>query len=83
MPADVSQLLGDRDNYGSYQVYATLTVRMDGISIGTNYRRSLDFESGLHATSYMANDGNNYTLPNAPPIDISNQTNDIYTTQNQ
>lgn len=61
MPADISQLFGDGDNYGSYQVHATLTVFIDGILIGTTYRRSLDFESGLHLTSYMSNNGNIYT----------------------
>ncbi|KUJ08343.1 uncharacterized protein LY89DRAFT_789144 [Mollisia scopiformis] len=58
---NVSELLGNEDNYGSYQVYANLSITIDSIVAGSNYRRSLDFETGLHVTSYTANDGNNYT----------------------
>ncbi|CZR63683.1 related to Alpha-fucosidase A [Phialocephala subalpina] len=58
---DVSQLLGNGDNYGSYQVYANLSVAIDGVTAADSFRRSLDFDTGLHVTSYPANDGNNYT----------------------
>ncbi|KAF8854293.1 glycoside hydrolase family 95 protein-like protein [Acephala macrosclerotiorum] len=58
---NVSQLLGNGDNYGSYQVYANLSVVIDGVSAANTFRRSLDFDTGLHVTTYAANDGNNYT----------------------
>ena len=31
------------------------------MTTGTNYNRSLDFDTGLHTTSFTANDGNKYT----------------------
>ncbi|KAE8443166.1 hypothetical protein EG329_002264 [Mollisiaceae sp. DMI_Dod_QoI] len=58
---NVLQLLGDANNYGSYQVYANLSIAIDGVTNSSNYRRSLDFDTGLHVTTYSANDGNNYT----------------------
>ncbi|KFY55223.1 hypothetical protein V497_07111 [Pseudogymnoascus sp. VKM F-4516 (FW-969)] len=58
---DVSQLLGNGDNYGSYQVFANLSVVIDGVSSTTSYNRSLDFNTGLHTSAYTANDGNAYT----------------------
>lgn len=58
---DVSEILGDTSYYGSYQVFANLSVSLDGVTSSTNYNRSLDLSSGLHATSYTANDGATYT----------------------
>jgi len=58
---DVSHLLGSQADYGSYQVYANISVAIDGINSSTNYNRSLDFNTGLHTTFFTANDGNNYT----------------------
>jgi len=43
------------------QVYANLSISIDGITSATNYTRSLDFSTGLHSTTYSANDGNTYT----------------------
>ncbi|TAQ83106.1 hypothetical protein B7494_g8571 [Chlorociboria aeruginascens] len=59
---NVSQLLGSDNNYGSFQVYANLSVAIDGITSGTNYNRSLDLNTGIHTTTYTANDGNTYTI---------------------
>lgn len=58
---DVSQLLGSGDNYGSFQVYANLSVTLDGVTSASSYNRSLDFNTGLHTTVFTANDGNTYT----------------------
>lgn len=58
---DVSQLLGNDDNYGSFQVYANFSVAIDGVTSAITYNRSLDFNSGLHTTVFTANDGNTYT----------------------
>ena len=58
---DVSQLLGNGDNYGSFQVYANISVTINGVTSATNYNRSLDFNTGLHTTVFTANDGNTYT----------------------
>ncbi|KFY20092.1 hypothetical protein V491_03997 [Pseudogymnoascus sp. VKM F-3775] len=58
---DVDQLLGNGDNYGSYQVFANLSVVIDGVSSPTSYNRSLDFNSGLHTSAYSTDDGNDYT----------------------
>lgn len=59
--SDVSQLLGNGDNYGSFQVYANLSVAIDGVTSAISYNRSLDFNTGLHTTVFTANDGNTYT----------------------
>ena len=58
---DVSHLLGDSSNYGSFQVYANLSIGIDGITSVSNYNRSMDFNTGLHTTAFTANDGNTYT----------------------
>jgi alpha-L-fucosidase 2 len=36
-------------------------VAIDGVTSATSYNRSLDFNTGLHTTTYKANDGNTYT----------------------
>jgi alpha-L-fucosidase 2 len=58
---DVSHLLGSTADYGSYQVYANLSVVIDGVTSTSSYNRSLDFNTGLHTTVFKANDGNTYT----------------------
>ena len=58
---DVSHLLGSQAYYGSFQVYANLSVVIDGVTSGSNYNRSLDFSTGLHTTVFTGNDGNTYT----------------------
>ncbi|RFU29356.1 hypothetical protein B7463_g6983, partial [Scytalidium lignicola] len=57
---NVSEILGDTSHYGSYQVYANLSVVIDGVSSTTSYNRSLNLDSGLHTTVYTANDGVTY-----------------------
>jgi alpha-L-fucosidase 2 len=59
--SDISQLLGNEDNYGSYQVFANLSVAIDGVTSATNYNRSLDFDTGIHSTVYSVSNGNTYT----------------------
>jgi alpha-L-fucosidase 2 len=58
---DVSHLLGNNNYYGSFQVYANLSVAIAGVTSGTAYNRSLDLNTGLHTTVFKANDGNTYT----------------------
>jgi alpha-L-fucosidase 2 len=58
---DVSQLLGTNANYGSFQVYANLSVAVNGVTSVSSYNRSLDFNTGLHTTVFTADDGNTYT----------------------
>ncbi|KAL5345786.1 hypothetical protein ACLOAV_009540 [Pseudogymnoascus australis] len=58
---NVSQLLGNGGNYGSYQVFANLSVVIDGVSSSTTYNRSLDFNTGIHTAAYTAGNGNDYT----------------------
>jgi alpha-L-fucosidase 2 len=58
---DVSHLLGNNNYYGSFQVYANLSVAIAGVTSGTAYNRSLDLSTGLHTTVFKANDGNTYT----------------------
>ena len=53
--------MGDTSNYGSFQVYANLSVAIDGITSATGYNRSLDFGTGIHTTVFTGNDGNTYT----------------------
>ena len=42
-------------------MFANLSVVVGGVSSATSFNRSLDFQTGLHTTSYTANDGNDYT----------------------
>ncbi|KAF2192678.1 glycoside hydrolase family 95 protein [Zopfia rhizophila CBS 207.26] len=58
---NVSQLLGNGDNYGSYQVMGNLSVSFNaGLMPGT-YKRTLDLESGTHHTSFSNYAGDQYT----------------------
>lgn len=58
---NVSHLLGSSANYGGFQVYANLSIAIDGITSTSSFNRSLDFSTGVHTTVYKANDGNTYT----------------------
>lgn len=53
-----SPLLGNMDDYGSYELMANLTVSLSGIKEYSNYRRALDLETALHTVSYTANGAN-------------------------
>lgn len=53
---NVSQLMGDNDNYGSYAVLGNLSIHMNGLEGFGNYARTLDLETGLHKIGYEAGD---------------------------
>ena len=59
--SDMSHLLGNGDNYGSYQVFGNISVALDGVTATTKYNRSLDLDTGLHSTIYATNNGSTYT----------------------
>lgn len=41
-------------------MFANLSVAIDGVTTASSFKRSLDFNTGLHTSSYTANDGNYY-----------------------
>lgn len=51
---NVTALMGDNDNYGSYAVLGNLSVSVDHISNFTAYNRSLDLSTGVYTTSFEA-----------------------------
>ncbi len=55
---DESPLLGNMDDYGSYELMANLTVSIAGIKDYSSYRRTLDLETAVHTVSYTANGAN-------------------------
>lgn len=52
---DVSQLLAPVYNYGSYQTLGNLSLSLDGVDQYANYNRSLDLDTGIHASSWTSN----------------------------
>ncbi|KAI9686678.1 MAG: hypothetical protein M1820_010582 [Bogoriella megaspora] len=59
---NVSQLLGNaNDCYGSYQVLGNLSVSIDGVTSASSYNRSLDLETGIHTTEFVADTGDTYS----------------------
>ncbi|KAF2665114.1 glycoside hydrolase family 95 protein-like protein [Microthyrium microscopicum] len=54
-------ILGSNNNYGSYRVLANLSVVIQGITRYAHYNRSLDLSTGVHSTTFVGNDNNNYT----------------------
>jgi alpha-L-fucosidase 2 len=59
--ADYTDIMGNIDNYGEYEVLASLTVTQANFSPSlSSYRRSLDIPTGLHTVTYEA-DGAYYT----------------------
>lgn len=54
-------LLGSSTDYGTFTVLGNLTVDIAGVSSSTTYNRTLDFDTGVHTTTYTSNDGNTYT----------------------
>lgn len=58
---NVSKLMGDNENYGSYAVLGNLSVTISGVTNASGYMRSLDLETGVHTTSY-ASGGGQYTM---------------------
>ena len=51
---NVSKLMGDTNDYGSYQVLANLSVGIAGIGSVDNYTRALDLETGIHITAFQS-----------------------------
>ncbi|RYP93568.1 hypothetical protein DL770_000310 [Monosporascus sp. CRB-9-2] len=49
---DLSPLTGPNDNYGSYRALGNLTVRLDGITDYSDYKRTLDLKTGVHSTTF-------------------------------
>jgi alpha-L-fucosidase 2 len=57
---NVTALMGDNNNYGSYAVLGNLSVSIDNISDFTAYNRSLDLVNGVYTTTFEAS-GSRYT----------------------
>ncbi|KAI1176086.1 Six-hairpin glycosidase-like protein [Nemania sp. FL0916] len=54
----VSQLEGSSINYGSYRALGNVTITVPGVESYTNYKRSLDLQTGIHATQFSSGDAN-------------------------
>jgi alpha-L-fucosidase 2 len=48
--------------YGTYQTLGTLTVSISGVSAQSYYNRTLDLDTGIHATSFQGSDGEYYSI---------------------
>lgn len=51
---NVTKLMGDNNNYGSYAVLGNLSVAIAGVTNTSSYKRSLDLQTGVHNTSFRA-----------------------------
>ncbi|GAW27024.1 putative glycoside hydrolase family 95 protein [Rosellinia necatrix] len=51
---DLSPLLGSGSNYGSNRVLGNVTVDIAGLEAYSDYKRSLDLETGIHATEFTS-----------------------------
>ena len=51
---NVSKLMGDTNDYGSYQVLANLTVLVHDIESTNGYERSLNLRNGIHSTTFLS-----------------------------
>jgi alpha-L-fucosidase 2 len=51
---NVTALMGDNNNYGSYAVLGNLSVSIDNISDFKGYNRSLDLVDGIYTTTFEA-----------------------------
>lgn len=51
---NVTALMGDSYNYGSYSVLGNLSISLDNIPGFTAYNRSLDLSTGVHTTTFKA-----------------------------
>jgi Glycosyl hydrolase family 65, N-terminal domain len=58
---DVTELLGSNNHYGTFRVLANLSVTIEGITEFKSYNRSLDLNTGIHTTTFMASDLSTYT----------------------
>lgn len=52
---DISQLLNNIFDYGSYQTLGNLSITLDGVDDYTNYTRVLDLATGVHSSSWSSN----------------------------
>jgi hypothetical protein len=72
---NVTALMGDDDNYGSYAVLGNLSVSVDNISDFTVYNRSLNLVTGVHTTTFKTS-GSQYTRSaRTALVPISRDTN--------
>ena len=51
---NVTKLMGDDNDYGSYAVLGNLSVVLEGVADVTAYNRSLDLSTGVHTTSFSS-----------------------------
>jgi len=51
---NVSKLMGDDNNYGSYAVLGNLSVAITSVTNSSSYKRVLDLDSGVHTTSFIS-----------------------------
>ena len=58
---NVTKMMGDNNDYGSYQALGNLSVAVNGIKTFNNYKRSLDLETGVHTTVFQSA-GASYTV---------------------
>ncbi|KAF2658260.1 glycoside hydrolase family 95 protein [Lophiostoma macrostomum CBS 122681] len=50
---NVTQLYGNPDDYGSYQVLGNLSISFNATTMPSSYRRELDLDTGTHTTAFM------------------------------
>lgn len=58
---NVTKLMGDADNYGSFAVLGNLSIAISGVEDAKDYERSLNLRTGVHTTSYSSG-GKAYTM---------------------
>ncbi|KAF2122878.1 glycoside hydrolase family 95 protein-like protein [Lophiotrema nucula] len=58
---NITELLGNMDDYGSYQVFGNLSVSFEGQTAAENYERRLDLDTGVHTASGSCDTGATYT----------------------
>lgn len=58
---NVTDLMVDFPDYGSYSVLGNLSVAMDGVEHFTDYKRALDLDTGVHKTTFKST-GAQYTM---------------------
>ncbi|KAH8658143.1 Six-hairpin glycosidase-like protein [Xylariales sp. PMI_506] len=49
---NMTGILGENLDYGSYRVLGNISVSLDSSESATNYKRSLDLATGIHVTTY-------------------------------
>lgn len=51
---NVTKLMGDDNDYGSYAVLGNLSVSIAGVANISSYTRSLDLDTGVHTTYFRS-----------------------------